>query len=56
MTSKTNLILALRQIENVSNLVRKNNYERFFMSHLVPLKYEIQRQIALQTNEQKKVL
>jgi len=50
MTSKTNLILALQQIENVSNLVRKNNYEGFFTSHLVPVKCEIERQLALQIN------
>ena len=47
MTSKTNLILALMQIENISNLVRKNNYEAFFTSHLLPIKFEIERQIVL---------
>jgi len=48
MTSKVNLILALQQIENVSNLLRKNNYEAFFTSHLLPVKYEIERQLVLQ--------
>jgi hypothetical protein len=50
MTSKINLILALQQIENVSNLVRENNYEAFFTSHLLPLKYEIERQLTLQNH------
>ena len=50
MTSKTNLILALMQIENISNLVRENNYEAFFTSHLLPIKFELERQIALQNN------
>jgi len=48
MTSKVNLILALQQIENISNLLRKNNYEAFFTSHLLPVKYEIERQLVLQ--------
>ena len=48
MTSKTNLILALQQVENIGNLVRQNNYEAFFTSHLLPVKYEIERQLVLQ--------
>jgi len=48
MTSKVNLILALQQVENIGNLVRENNYEAFFTSHLLPLKYEIERQLTLQ--------
>ena len=53
MTSKVNLILALQQIENISNLVRENNYEGFFTSHLLPVKYELQRQLTLQNNGRK---
>jgi len=48
MTSKINLILALQQIDNISNLVRENNYEGFFTSHLLPIKFELQRQLTLQ--------
>ena len=47
MTSKVNLILALQQVENISNLVRENNYEGFFTSHLLPIKYELERQLVL---------
>lgn len=47
MTSKTNLILALQQIENISNLVRHNNYEGFFTSHLLPVRFELERQLSL---------
>jgi len=50
MTSKSNLILALMQVENISNLVRENNYEGFFSSHLLPIKFELERQLALQNN------
>ena len=38
------------QVENISNLVRENNYEGFFTSHLIPVKFELERQIALQNN------
>ena len=47
MTSKINLILALQQIDNISSLIRENNYEGFFTSHLLPVKFELQRQLAL---------
>lgn len=50
MTSKINLVLALQQVENIGNLVRENNYEAFFTSHLLPVKFEIERQIALHNN------
>ena len=54
MTSKPNLILALMQIENIGNLVRENNYEAFFTSHLLPIQYEIIRQIdCMNDNKQK---
>ena len=47
MTSKINLVLALQQVENIGNLVRENNYEAFFCSHLLPIKYELERQLVL---------
>jgi len=50
MTSKINLILALQQVENISNLVRENNYEGFFTSHLLPIKFELERQLTLQND------
>ena len=53
MTSKINLVLALQQVENIGNLVRENNYEAFFTSHLLPIKFEIERQIALQNHGKK---
>ena len=38
------------QVANISNLVRENNYEGFFTSHLIPVKFELERQLALQNN------
>jgi ABC-type glutathione transport system ATPase component len=50
MNQETKLLLALQQIENISNLVRENNYEAFFTSHLLPIHYEIIRQLTLLKN------
>jgi hypothetical protein len=46
MDDKTKFILALMQIENISNLMKDNEYEHFMVSHLVPLEVEIKRQIS----------
>jgi hypothetical protein len=54
MTSQMNLLLALQQVENISNLMKDNEYEKFFASHLVSLQCEIQRQLTLKNG--KKVL
>ena len=50
MNKKTKLILSLQQIDNISILVRENNYEGFFTSHLLPIKFEIQRQLTLENH------
>ena len=50
MNKKTKLILALQQIDNISSLVRENNYEGFFTSHLLPIKFELQRQLTLENH------
>jgi len=47
MNQETKLLIALQQIDNISNLVRENNYEAFFTSHLLPVQYEIERQLTL---------
>ncbi len=46
MNQKTKLILALTQIENLAKLIEGNQWEGFFSSHLIPLKYEIERQLS----------
>jgi hypothetical protein len=46
MDEKTKFILALMQIENISNLMKDNEYEHFMVSHLIPLQVEIQRQLS----------
>jgi hypothetical protein len=46
MGDKTKFILALLQIENISNLMKENEYEHFMVSHLMPMKIEIERQLS----------
>lgn len=47
MTTKSNLLFALQQVENISKLLEENEYEKFFVSHLIPMKFELERQISL---------
>jgi predicted RNA-binding protein with EMAP domain len=46
MDQKTKLILAQMQVENIRNLLKDGQYAGFFTSHLLPVKYEIERQLC----------
>ena len=46
MNDKTKLILALMQVDNISNLMKDNEWEQFMVSHLIPLKVEMERQLT----------
>jgi hypothetical protein len=46
MESKTKILFALQQLENISNLVRGNEYERFMVQHIIPIKVELERQYS----------
>ena len=50
MDRKTKLILALQQTENIYNLLQDGQYAAFFASHLLPIKFEIERQLSCLTN------
>ena len=50
MDRQTKLILALQQTENIYNLLQEGEYAAFFASHLLPIKYEIERQLNCLTN------
>jgi hypothetical protein len=47
MNQETKFHFALIQIENLSQLVKGNEYEHFFVSHLIPIKVELERQLSL---------
>ena len=47
MNQKERIILAQMQIDNLLNLTMDLQYHGFLTSHLLPVKYELQRQISL---------
>jgi len=46
MTEQTKLILALMQIDNLTNLFKGNEYEKFLYSHLISIQVELNRQLS----------
>lgn len=49
MNDKTKIILALQQINNVTELLKDNPYERFLYGHLISVQVELNRQLTLHT-------
>ena len=47
---ESRLILALAQVENLVNILEDNEYKTFLYNHLIPVKYELQRQLHNLTN------
>ena len=45
------LVIALNQVDNLTSLLEDNEWKTFLYSHLIPLKYELQRQQGLLTNQ-----
>ena len=52
MTSKEKIILAEMQINNLLELTKDLQYTAFIKSHLLPVKYELQRQVHLLTGSE----
>lgn len=52
MTNKERIILADMQINNLLELTKDLQYTAFLKSHLLPVKYELQRQIHLLTGSE----
>lgn len=53
MNEQTKLILALMQVENLTNLIEGNEYQQFLYSHLVSVQVELQRQLTNLTHSTK---
>ena len=51
MTETQKIASALSQIDNLTILLEDNEWKTFLYSHLIPLKYELQRQQSLLTNQ-----
>ena len=50
MDRQMRLVLAHLQVENLRELLKDGPYAAFFTSHLLPIKFEIERQQSLLTN------
>jgi hypothetical protein len=46
MNDEVKLHFALQQVDNLTNLLQNNEYESFFASHLIPIHYELKRQLT----------
>lgn len=53
MNHKERIILAQIQIDNLLTLTKELQYQGFISSHLLPVRYELQRQYQLLTNTNK---
>jgi len=42
---KKKLILAQMQVDRLTELLEDNEYKTFLYQHLIPIKYELQRQL-----------
>ncbi len=47
MDERSKLVLALMQVESLSKILENNEWEQFFVSHLIPIKIELERQLSL---------
>jgi len=52
MNQKERIILAQMQIDNLLSLTKELQYQGFLSSHLLPVKYELQRQLHLLTSSE----
>lgn len=46
MTEKTKLILALLQVDNLTELLNKNEYQQFLYTKLIGIRVELERQLS----------
>jgi hypothetical protein len=46
MTPEYKLEVALQKVSEIAELVEHNEYEQFFSQHLLPVEFEIKRQLT----------
>jgi len=46
MNEKERLLLALQQINNITNLIQDNQYKQFLYGKLISIEIELQRQLT----------
>ena len=53
MNDQMKMILALQQINNIAELLKGNEYERFIYGQLISVKVELERQLTNLTHHSK---
>ena len=46
MNDQLKIILAIQQINNITELLQGNEYERFLYGHLISVRVELERQLT----------
>ena len=46
MNQTSKLLLALQQVEDIIKLIKNNEYEEYFISLLIPIRGELNRQLT----------
>ena len=43
---RVRLLLALNQVDNITELTKNNEWKNYIYNHLSPVKYELERQLS----------
>ena len=54
MNEKERLLLALQQINNITNLIQDNQYKQFLYGKLISIEIELQRQLTNLTHHERR--
>lgn len=46
MNQRTKLLFTLQQVEDIIKLIKNNEFEEYFISHLIPVQVELNRQLT----------
>ena len=50
-TKQYNILAALQQVDNITQLTKDNDWQEFIYSHLTPIKFELERQYQNSFND-----
>lgn len=50
-TKQYNILAALQQVDNITQLTKDNDWQEFIYSHLTPIKFELERQYCISMEE-----
>lgn len=54
-TQQYNLLAAIQQVDNITQLTKDNDWQEFIYSHLTPIKFELERQYHNSFNNGKEI-